>query len=112
MRRLALGLLIACHCSLGCYALDLIDEGQKEMERYSGGSSKAQAESADAADASSEAPPSQEEIRAKLRRWWSDARTLAPGERKVSVVRCEISGGVRFTTAVDCQTSGGRVLGG
>ena len=34
VRRLAAALLLATPCLLGCFALDLIDEGKEEMERY------------------------------------------------------------------------------
>lgn len=108
MRHLLLvALLLAGPGSLGCFALDLIDEGQEEMERYSGGSSQETAEAASPA-ASPEKAPTREE----LRRWWNRARSLAPSEASSSMIRCQLASGVLFTRESDCLTRGGRVLGG
>jgi hypothetical protein len=106
MRRLALALLLAAQGSLGCFALDLIDEGQKELERYSGGRKAEQAEAAAPAKTGQPQSPT----RADLQRWWNSARTLAPSEAKAKLVRCSIGGRVEFSVEVDCLTRGGRIV--
>ncbi len=101
MRCRVLGVLFAAQLSFGCFALDLIDEGQKEMERYSGPSTKTETQAED--------PEEEKKLtRADLQRWWSNAKTLSPNSATAEMVSCEIRGKVRFTTKTDCLTRGGR----
>jgi len=105
MRRLAV-ILAATLCS-GCFALDEIDAGQKEMDRYGGKPAGATAE----ATASKEKEPSPAE---RARQWWDKARTFEPRseDAKSDIVSCKLDGTIRFTSQTDCQNSGGRVQGG
>lgn len=91
----------------GCFALDEIDAGQKEMDRYGAkGKSGSEAPAAEKAEA---ATPEQQK-----QHWWSSARTFSPREddSKSDVVQCKVAGKTRFMSLGDCQNSGGRVAGG
>jgi hypothetical protein len=108
MRRLAV--ILAAILFSGCFALDEIDAGQKEMDRY-GAKGKGTTTEAAAKDAAKEKAPSPAE---RARQWWNNARTFEPrsDDAKSDIVSCKIDGGIRFTTETDCQNSGGRVTGG
>jgi hypothetical protein len=105
MRVLAL-LLVSSLC-WGCFALDEIDAGQKEMDRYNAKNKKT---SEAAATAKGEAPSPKE----RAQQWWNSARTFSPREEdaKSDVVSCKLGGKLRFMSQSDCQNSGGRVAGG
>jgi hypothetical protein len=105
MRRLAM-ILVSILCS-GCFALDEIDSGQKEMDRYGGKGKSAKAEVAVA----KEEEPSPAE---RARQWWDKARTFEPRseDAKSDIVSCKVDGAIRFMSQADCQNSGGRISGG
>jgi hypothetical protein len=107
MRCRVVSLLLATQLSLGCFALDLIDEGQVEMERYSGGSKKSESETATPATEEEKKP-----TRAELQKWWAGAKTISPGSADSGMVSCTIRGKTQFTTRTDCLTRGGRTSGG
>lgn len=102
-----LTVLLASLACAGCFALDEIDAGQKEMDRYGG---KKPAGGAEAPAAKSDTPSPQE----RMKQWWNSARTLTPREddAKSDVVSCKLGGATRFMSQSDCQNSGGRVVGG
>jgi len=106
MRRLAV--ILASTLCWGCFVLDEIDSGQREMDRYGGkGKGGATAEAA----AAKEKEPSPAE---RARQWWNSARTFEPRseDAKSDIVSCKVDGTIRFTSQADCQNSGGRVTGG
>ena len=105
MRRLAV--ILASVVSWGCFALDEIDAGNKEMDRYGGKSKGATAE----ATAAKDKQPSPAE---RAREWWDKARTFEPRseDAKSDIVSCKVDGAVRFMSQSDCQNSGGRISGG
>jgi hypothetical protein len=105
MRRLVL-ILAAALCS-GCFVLDEIDAGQKEMDRYG---SKGKGATAEAAAAKEKEPSPAE----RAREWWNKARTFEPRseDAKSDIVSCKVDGSIRFTSQADCQNSGGRISGG
>jgi len=105
MRRFAV--ILASILCWGCFVLDEIDSGQREMDRYGGKGKAATAEAA----ASKEEEPSPAE---RARQWWDKARTFEPRseDAKSDIVSCKLDGAVRFTSQADCQNSGGRVSGG
>jgi hypothetical protein len=105
MRRLAL--ILASALCWGCFALDEIDAGQKEMDRYGG---KAPAATAEAKAAEGEQLSPAE----RARQWWDKARTFEPRseDAKSDIVSCKVDGTVRFMSQADCHNSGGRVSGG
>jgi hypothetical protein len=100
-------LIVALTLCGGCFVLDEIDAGQKEMDRY-GGRNKAKAGEA-AAKSEEEPSPAQ-----RARAWWDKARTITPGsdDAKSDIVSCKLGGATRFMSQIDCQNSGGRVVGG
>jgi hypothetical protein len=108
MRRAAT--LIALLASLlwsGCFALDEIDAGQKEMDRYGSKGTGTPAEAAAAKE--KEASPAE-----RAKQWWNSARTFEPRseDAKSDIVSCKVEGDIRFTTQADCQNAGGKIIGG
>jgi hypothetical protein len=105
MRTLAV-ILISTLC-WGCFALDEIDAGNKEMDRYGG---KNKGTTTEAKAAKDEEPSPAE----RAREWWNKARTLEPRseDAKSDIVSCKVDGAIRFMSQADCQNSGGRVSGG
>jgi len=106
MRALAV-ILISTLC-WGCFALDEIDAGNREMDRY--GSKDKKGATADAKASKDKEPTAAE----RARQWWDSARTFEPRseDAKSDIVSCKVDGTIRFTSQKDCQTSGGRVSGG
>ena len=102
-----LAVILAALLGSGCFALDEIDAGNKEMDRYGG---KQKGGTAEAAAAKDEAPSPAE----RARQWWDKARTLEPRseDAKSDIVSCKLDGAVRFMSQSDCQNSGGRISGG
>lgn len=105
LRRLAV--VLASTLSWGCFVLDEIDAGQKEMDRYSGKPPEAAAEAKDSKD--KELSPAE-----RARQWWDSARTFEPRseDAKSDIVSCKVGGAIRFMSQIDCQNSGGRVSSG
>jgi len=101
--------ILASSLCWGCFVLDEIDAGQKEMIRFDGkGAAKESSEAP--ALAKADAPSPQE----RMRKWWDGARTFSPraDDAKSDVVSCKIAGTLRFMSQGDCQSSGGRIVGG
>ena len=107
LRRLAV--ILASTLCWGCFVLDEIDSGQKEMDRY-GSKGKGKGATAEAT-ASKEKEPSPAE---RARQWWDKARTFEPRseDAKSDIVSCKVDGAIRFMSQTDCANSGGRVSGG
>jgi hypothetical protein len=106
--RVLVVILASCLC-WGCFVLDEIDAGQKEMNRYDGkGRTKESSEAPAQGKAETLSPKD------RMRQWWNSARTLSPraDDAKSDVVSCKIAGTVRFMSQGDCQNSGGRIVGG
>ncbi len=103
-----LAVILASVVFAGCFALDEIDAGQKEMDRY-GTKGKAGGGASPAGKTEEKASPQE-----RMRQWWDSARTFTPREddAKSDVVSCKLGGAVRFMRQADCQNSGGRVAGG
>lgn len=103
--RVLVVILAAASC-WGCFALDEIDAGQKEMDRYNT-KNKISSE----APAKGKPEPSPKE---RMRQWWDSARTFSPraDDAKSDVVSCKLGGAVRFMSQSDCRNSGGQILGG
>ena len=103
----ALAVILAAILFSGCFALDEIDAGQKEMNRYDS-KNKPTEEAAGAAKPETASPQQ------RMQQWWNSARTFSPREddAKSDVVSCKLAGKLRFMSQSDCQNSGGRVAGG
>ena len=102
--------ILASTLCWGCFVLDEIDAGQKEMNRYDGkGATKDAGEAAPAAGKSETASPKE-----RMRQWWNSARTFSPraDDAKSDVVSCKLGGTLRFMSQSDCTNSGGRIAGG
>jgi hypothetical protein len=108
----ALIVIAASWLCFGCFALDEIDAGQKEMDRYT---AKGKSDGAKPADAGSKGKAEGEQAtpEERAKQWWSSARTFSPREddAKSDIVRCKVGGTVRFTSQADCTNSGGRSAG-
>ena len=105
MRRL-LVILVSTLC-WGCFVLDEIDSGQKEMDRYD---SKNKGKTAEAA-----APQEKQMSTAERARiWWDKARTFEPrsDDEKSDIVSCRVDGTTRFMSQADCTNSGGHFTSG
>jgi hypothetical protein len=113
MRKLA---VIAAALTLGCFAMDEIDQGQKVMDQHYGKARQNQ-KAAQAA----EAPPAEKPGAAepgmldRARAWW-EAKRAAGGESDTGpgpdpedvLVRCKLGGGTQFMRKFDCQLRGGK----
>jgi hypothetical protein len=106
MRRL-LVILVSTLC-WGCFVLDEIDSGQKEMDRYD---SKNKGKTGEAAAAPQEKQMSSAE---RARAWWDKARTFEPraDDEKSDIVSCKVDGTTRFMSQADCTNSGGHFSSG
>jgi hypothetical protein len=101
--------ILASTLCWGCFVLDEIDAGQKEMNRYDGKNKVKSSSETPAAGKSETVSPKE-----RMRQWWDSARTFSPraDDAKSDVVSCKLGGAVRFMSQGDCQNSGGRVVGG
>lgn len=94
----------------GCFVLDELDAGSKEMDRYSGKPAKAKQAPAKAAAPGSHtaSTPAAD----ALSKWWQGAHSLGPDGADPSIVRCRVGGAVQFEREDDCRARGGQPVDG
>jgi hypothetical protein len=120
-RLLGLGLLVVSLAAApGCFVMDEIESGERQMERYGGqfgnrgpeakggkatSAKEAQAKpgAAPAAKDGAKPPPPTGKT------WWQTAKSLAGEESTADVAQCRLGGRVEFMLRDDCLARGGRV---
>jgi len=114
LRQLAiiLALTLLTGPTTGCFVLEELSAGQKEMERYSKGRKAREAAEA-AAAAELEGETAERSIHAyedKLGEWWgwSGAHSLDTEDLDESIVRCQLGGSSQFMARDDCLARGGK----
>ncbi len=114
LRQLAIILALALLTgpTSGCFVLEELSAGQKEMERYSKGRKKREAaEAALAAELDTEtAEQSAHAYKDKLGEWWGwgGARSLDTQDIDESIVRCQLGSSTQFMGRDDCLARGGK----
>ena len=98
----AVGLLFA-PLSLGCNALELLDESAAELDRRS--------PQTDELDADEDVRARAVELREKSVEWWGKAQSFTKGSIDESIVSCRLDGAVQFMREQDCRARGGRPAG-
>lgn len=107
---LALALLLGLSGASGCMVMDELDTAAAKMpttaaEKEKKKKSEAKTAPAGAADRLAAAKRMVDE---RSRRWWSEAKTMTPGESNAGVVSCRLPEGRRFMARDDCLAQGGK----
>lgn len=111
MRRL-IALALACCICQGCFALDEIDKGQKELQRYSPRAREAANAKAEQRKAEAENEEGWLERAGQLagdvKAWWTRRSERTPERDPDDVpVPCDIRGQLQFMRKSDCVIRGG-----
>ncbi len=101
---LTLALLLLAGPNLGCFVLDELDAGEKEMARYRPNTQEEPA-NPKAGEDGGEKPPSYQD---QLNQWWGEARSLDAQDIDDSIVRCRLAGATQFMSRDDCAARGGQ----
>lgn len=99
-------LLLLTTANVGCFVLDELDAGKKEMSRYSKTKPKE-----DPAKVEQKGAPGQVDIQAyqeQQKKWWAEARSLDPKDIDDSIVRCKLGGKSQFMGRNECLARGGK----
>ena len=102
---LTLALLLLAGPNLGCFVLDELDAGEKEMARY--GKNKKKPEEPVAAQPDEESQENLPSYQDQLNQWWGEARSLDVQDIDDSIVRCQLDGTAQFMSRDDCESRGG-----
>ena len=92
--------------NLGCFVLDELDAGDKEMDRYSKNRKKVEE-----TERTPEEEPGERDLgiyQDKLSESWGQTKSLSPGELDESIVRCNVAGKAQFMSKDECMSRGGR----
>ena len=109
MRAIFLAGLCSALLSLGCFALDELDKGNKELDRYS--RSRKQEEAKKAAAQAKPAAGTAQEDQHDPSQWWNEARSINRRKKDSDLVQCRLGGSSQFMRKTDCLSRGGRVSG-
>ena len=105
-------LLAACLVLPGCFVIEEIDAGQKEMDRRAGPRAKPESNKFDGPDWEDlgNLLPGQKKKTAKERAkdYWDTAKTIAPGTMSEGIAKCLLDGSVQFMSQDDCLARGGK----
>ncbi|MCP5067949.1 MAG: hypothetical protein GY946_15415 [bacterium] len=98
----------------GCFVLDELDWGMKELDKHpvnpNGAPPRAaKQDSKPSAPAAPESESSWEEKLPDMREWWNEARTLGSTQKDESIARCRLDGRDQFMRIDECQARGGKV---
>jgi hypothetical protein len=100
----AIGLLLACLCTSGCFVFDEIDAGQKILDETSPAKPGASPADGAAAPGDKAGPPAGDA-------WWATAKSLSgPVSDETGnnpAVTCKIGKSTRFMRKNDCLSRGG-----
>ena len=110
-----LGLALALSMTTGCMVMDELDSAAAKMPTTAK-DKKAAAEGKKSKTAASPADrlaAAKSRIAAHSQKWWSEARTMTPGEAgPAGIVRCRLPEGIKFMSTDDCLSQGGEPADG
>jgi hypothetical protein len=88
---------------LGCFVLNEIDSGQKELDRYGHTQTNSPPAAAPATGSAKKAQPGTSSTAA----WWQKAHTLSSDKMDETITSCRIRGHVEYMRKSDCAARGG-----
>lgn len=104
MARLIAMAFLALVLGSGCFVFEELDAAHDTLDSITHDDPSETPEPGFAPTPDSEPLPGTQE----LAKWWQKAKSMIPGERDPSIVRCETRDGVQFMRAKDCEMRGGR----
>jgi len=104
----AVGLALALAGTTGCMVMDELDTAAAKMPTNAAEKSK-QAKPSDAQGSAAERLAATKSMLAeRSQKWWSEAKTMTPGESVSGVVTCRLPEGTKFMSKDDCLSQGGK----
>lgn len=98
--------------SSGCMVMDELDSASAKMPTNSKYKKEKEAgkrdSSGESLGAAGRLAAAKSATLARSKQWWSEARTMTPGEKPAGIVSCRLPEGIQFMTVDDCVTQGGR----
>lgn len=112
-RALAVALAAVSLASLttGCSVMDEMDKAAAKMPTK-GKAADAKAGNGKPLDAAGRLAAAKSQADQNAKKWWSQAKTMTPGQRPEGIVHCALGGELRFMSREDCAVQGGTPRGG
>lgn len=111
---LAFALVLALSGASGCMVMDELDTAAAKMPTSAADKEKKKKADAKTAPASAaeRLAATKRMVDERSRKWWSEAKSMTPGESTAGVVNCRLPEGRKFMEKDDCLAQGGRVEDG
>ena len=109
---LCLGLALASPS--GCMVMDELDSAAAKMPTTAAEKEKAKKKAAGEkpASAAERLGAAKRMLDERSQKWWSEARTMTPGESPAGIVSCRLPEGMQFMSTDDCLAQGGTPTNG
>lgn len=108
---LALALALALAGTNGCMVMDELDSAAAKMPTTAAEKQKKKAENAPPASAAERLAAAKRMVDERSQKWWSEAKTMTPGESTAGIVSCRLPEGTKFMSTDDCLSQGGTPAG-
>ena len=108
----ALVLALTLSGSTGCMIMDELDTSAAKMPTSAADKKKAAAASKGQGSAAERLAATKSMLNERSKAWWSQAKTMTPGESVTGIVSCHLPEGKKFMTEDDCLAQGGRAAEG
>ncbi len=109
LRLLTLALLFGLSGASGCMVMDELDTAAAKMPTTAAEKERKKSDTKAApAGAAERLAATKRMVDERSRRWWSEAKTMTPGESNAGVVSCHLPEGRKFMTRDDCLAQGGK----
>ena len=109
----ALGLALALSGTTGCMVMDELDTAAAKMPSTAAQNAQKQKDQKGPKTSTAERLAATKSMLAeRSQKWWSEAKTMTPGESVAGIVSCRLPEGTQFMTKDDCLAQGGRAAEG
>lgn len=110
---LAFALVLALSGASGCMVMDELDTAAAKMPTSAADKEKKKGNAKTApASAAERLAATKRMVDERSRKWWSEAKSMTPGESTAGVVNCRLPEGRKFMAKDDCLAQGGRLEDG
>ncbi len=91
----------------GCMVMDELDSAAAKMPTTAAEKEKKKGQNAKPASAAERLAAAKRTVDQRSRQWWSEAKTMTPGESTAGIVSCRLPEGTTFMSTDDCLAQGG-----
>ena len=102
-----LAIALALASTTGCMVMDELDTAAAKMPTTAAEKNKKAAASPSQGSAAERLAATKSMLAERSEKWWSEAKTMTPGESVSGVVTCRLPEGTKFMSKDDCLSQGG-----